>query len=119
MKANLSGSNFSVVNEPRPHSYPISGYSWLLIHMRQSSAASGAALVQLVDWMTQTRTTPALSSSGRKSASKPVRLIEGDDGRKPYWLMEWPCCPTNVPDSANSTKRAVRPGFVRAAGRGR
>ena len=23
-------------------------------------------------------------------------LIEGDEGRKPNWLMEWPCCPTNV-----------------------
>ena len=21
---------------------------------------------------------------------KPVRLVEGDDGHEPYWLMEWP-----------------------------
>ncbi len=51
-EGNLTASNFSIVNEPGPQSYPISGYSWLLIYMRQSSAASGAALVQLVDWMT-------------------------------------------------------------------
>ena len=51
MKADLSAADFSIVNEPGPQSYPISGYSWLLIYMRQSAAASGAALVQLVNWM--------------------------------------------------------------------
>jgi aminoglycoside 6'-N-acetyltransferase len=25
-----------------------------------------------------------------KVGFKPVRLVEGDVGRKPYWLMEWP-----------------------------
>jgi aminoglycoside 6'-N-acetyltransferase len=25
-----------------------------------------------------------------KVGFKRVRLVEGDDGRKPYWLMEWP-----------------------------
>ncbi len=28
-----------------------------------------------------------------KVGFKPVRLIEGDLGRRPYWLMEWPILP--------------------------
>ncbi len=52
MGPKLSASNFSIVNEPGPQSYPISGYSWALLYARQSNTATGTALVNLVDWMT-------------------------------------------------------------------
>jgi phosphate transport system substrate-binding protein len=53
MKTDLSASSFSIVNEPGPESYPISGYSWVLLYARQPSTATGTALVKLVDWLTQ------------------------------------------------------------------
>ena len=52
MKKDLSASNFSVVNEPGPKSYPITGYSWVLLYGRQPSTATGTALVRLVGWLT-------------------------------------------------------------------
>ena len=52
MKSDVTATNFSIVNEPAPHSYPISGYSWLLLYARQTNSTTGAALVKLVDWMT-------------------------------------------------------------------
>ncbi len=52
MKSDVTATNFSIVNEPGPHSYPISGYSWVLLYARQTDTTTGAALVQLVDWMT-------------------------------------------------------------------
>lgn len=48
---NVSASNFSIVNEPGEASYPISGYSWLLVYEHQTSKAIATALASLVDWM--------------------------------------------------------------------
>ncbi len=47
----VSASNFSIVNEPGTASYPISGYSWLLLYQHQADRATGRALANLVDWM--------------------------------------------------------------------
>ncbi len=47
----VSASNFSIVNEPGTGSYPISGYSWLLLYQHQTNRATGSALANLVDWM--------------------------------------------------------------------
>jgi len=52
VKESVSPSNFSIVNEPGPASYPISGYSWVLLYQRQPSVATGTAVVTLVDWLT-------------------------------------------------------------------
>ena len=89
MKAILTASNFSIVNEPGPQSYPISGYSWLLIYMRQSSAASGAALVQLVDWMTHAGQAIAeandyvpLPSDVQALASSALQQVVGPSGQR-------------------------------------
>ena len=37
---------------PAPASYPISGYSWVLLSARQPSTASGKALTALISWLT-------------------------------------------------------------------
>jgi phosphate transport system substrate-binding protein len=44
----VSYKKFSIVNAPGPTSYPIAGYSWVLL--RQHPRHNAAALVQLVHW---------------------------------------------------------------------
>ena len=51
-KPAITPDNFSIVNEPGPASYPISGYSWVLLSARQPSTATGKALTALVSWLT-------------------------------------------------------------------
>ena len=89
MKADLSAANFSIVNEPGLQSYPISGYSWLLIYMRQSNAASGAALVQLVNWMThagqaiaETNDYVPLPPVVQALASSALQVVVGPSGQR-------------------------------------
>ena len=51
-KPGITPTDFSIVNQPGPSSYPISGYSWALIYTRQSDQATGQALVTMLDWLT-------------------------------------------------------------------
>ena len=51
-KPDITPANFSIVNEPGMDSYPISGYSWVLVYAHQPSQAAGQALVSLLDWLT-------------------------------------------------------------------
>ncbi len=48
----ITPDSFSVVNEPGLGSYPISGYSWILLSARQPSTASAKALTALISWLT-------------------------------------------------------------------
>jgi phosphate transport system substrate-binding protein len=52
-KTDITATDFSIVNQPGPAAYPISGYSWVLISARQSGQATGEALVSLLSWLTQ------------------------------------------------------------------
>jgi phosphate transport system substrate-binding protein len=51
-KPDVSAADFSIVNEPGTQSYPISGYSWVLVYRDQSSLSTGRALVALLNWLT-------------------------------------------------------------------
>lgn len=51
-KPGITPTDFSIVNQPGASSYPISGYSWVLIYTRQPSQAHGQALVTMLDWLT-------------------------------------------------------------------
>ncbi len=62
-KPDITPADFSIVNEPGPSSYPICGYSWALIYTRQTSQATGKALVSLIDWLTHTGQTYAAATS--------------------------------------------------------
>ncbi|QSO54915.1 phosphate ABC transporter substrate-binding protein PstS [Alicyclobacillus curvatus] len=53
-KPTVSATNFSIVNAPGGNSYPISGYSWVLLYQHQKNKAIGSALVKLFDWMETT-----------------------------------------------------------------
>jgi phosphate transport system substrate-binding protein len=51
-KPAITPADFSIVNQPGPAAYPITGYSWVLISARQPSQASGQALIGLLSWLT-------------------------------------------------------------------
>ena len=51
-KPGITPADFSIVNQPGPASYPITGYSWALIYTRQPTQATGQALVTMLDWLT-------------------------------------------------------------------
>ena len=51
-KPDITPTSFSIVNEPGPGSYPISGYSWALVYAHQPSQITGQALIGLLDWLT-------------------------------------------------------------------
>jgi phosphate transport system substrate-binding protein len=50
-KPAITPTDFSIVNQPGPGSYPISGYSWALVYTRQPTQARGQALVAMLDWL--------------------------------------------------------------------
>lgn len=39
---------------------------------------------------------------------EPVRIVEDEHGREPYWLMEWPMPPTSSPRSTATPPSATR-----------
>jgi len=51
-KPAITPTDFSIVNQPGPSSYPISGYSWALVYTHQQNQATGQALVTMLDWLT-------------------------------------------------------------------
>lgn len=50
-KPGVTSTNFSIVWEPGANSYPISGYSWVLLHQKQPNLATKNAIVNLFNWM--------------------------------------------------------------------
>jgi phosphate transport system substrate-binding protein len=49
----VTPTDFSIVNEAGAASYPIAGYSWAILLMKQTNAATGGAIVKVLDWTTQ------------------------------------------------------------------
>jgi phosphate transport system substrate-binding protein len=50
----VSASKFSITNAPGKASYPIAGYSWVLLFKNQSSAGKASALSALFKWTAST-----------------------------------------------------------------
>lgn len=50
-KPNVNSKNFSIVWEPGKNSYPISGYSWVLLYQNQKNVATKTAVQKLFRWM--------------------------------------------------------------------
>jgi phosphate transport system substrate-binding protein len=48
---NVSPTNFSITNEPGDASYPIAGFSWVILRTSYSDAAKGKAVVYLFKWL--------------------------------------------------------------------
>jgi phosphate transport system substrate-binding protein len=49
--SSVSATNFSIVNEPGDTSYPITGYSWVILQTAYSDADKGKAVVNLFKWL--------------------------------------------------------------------
>jgi len=50
-KPNVNPNDFSIVNMPGANSYPICGYSWVMLWQNQTDAGKGQALVGLFRWL--------------------------------------------------------------------
>ena len=50
-KPEVSSTDFSIVDAAGPDSYPISGYSWVLLYEKPENAARGAILKALMSWL--------------------------------------------------------------------
>ncbi len=47
----ISATNFSIVNEPGDDTYPIAGFSWVILRTDYSDASKGKAVVYLFKWL--------------------------------------------------------------------
>ncbi|TVZ07261.1 phosphate ABC transporter substrate-binding protein PstS [Trebonia kvetii] len=86
-KPDISPDDFSIVNEPGPAAYPITGYSWVLIYLRQPSQPVGQALVSLLTWLTHAGQAYAgtlgyvpLPTVVQQLAASTLALVTGPDG---------------------------------------
>jgi phosphate transport system substrate-binding protein len=52
-KPRITATDFSIVNQPATNSYPIAGYTWVLVYTHQPSQATGQKLVSMLDWLTR------------------------------------------------------------------
>jgi phosphate transport system substrate-binding protein len=52
--ANLSATNFNIINGPGAGTYPLANFSWTLIYQKQSTTNLGVVLGKLFDWVTTT-----------------------------------------------------------------
>ena len=87
-KPSITPTDFSIVNQPGASSYPISGYSWALVHTHQPNQASGQALVSMLDWLTHDGQAYAaanlyvpLPSQVRQLARTMLQQVTGPDGK--------------------------------------
>jgi phosphate transport system substrate-binding protein len=47
----VSPTNFSITDEPGDDTYPIAGFSWIIVHTSYSEANKGKAIVYLFKWL--------------------------------------------------------------------
>ncbi len=88
-KSDVSATNFSIVDQPGSRSYPIVGYSWVLVYQNQANTTSGMALVQLLDWVTHAGQVYAAQASYvplppviRTLARSTLRQVVGPSGER-------------------------------------
>jgi phosphate transport system substrate-binding protein len=82
----VSPTNFSITNEPGDTTYPIAGFSWVMIRTSFSDATKGRAVVYLFKWL--------VSSEGQK---------EGSD-------LQYAALPTAVQSLALSNLKLIKAG---------
>ena len=50
----MSTSNFSIIDEPGPSTYPLANFSWTLLYKKQANAIKSAALGKLFYYVVTT-----------------------------------------------------------------
>ena len=85
--ANLSSTNFNVVNETGAGVYPLANFSWTLVYQKQSDTTTAIALAKLLDWVVTTGQQDAaalgyapLPANVASLAQKTILEIEGSTG---------------------------------------
>lgn len=87
-KPNVTPVSFSIVNQPGASSYPISGYSWVLVYELQKNAPLGNTLVRVLDWLTHAGQSQAqaldyvpLPDNIQALARQTLLQVTGPDGK--------------------------------------
>lgn len=65
-KPDVTSTDFAIVNEPGANSYPIIGYSWVLVYQQQPNATQGEALAKMLNWLVH---------SGGQAQAKDVQYV--------------------------------------------
>jgi len=47
----VSPTNSSIVDAPEPNSYPVSGYSWVVVYKNQTDRGRGKLLYEVFSWL--------------------------------------------------------------------
>ncbi len=50
-KPNVSATDFSIVNADGADSYPISGYSWVMVYQKPADATRGGLVKKVMSWL--------------------------------------------------------------------
>ena len=50
-KSSISSTDFSIVDRSGAHSYPISGYSWIMVYQKPADSTRGRATKQVLTWL--------------------------------------------------------------------
>jgi phosphate transport system substrate-binding protein len=82
----VSPTNFSITNEPGDTTYPIAGFSWVILRTSYSDTAKGKAIVYLFKWLTSS------------------------DGQKEGTALQYAPLPTAVASLAASNLKLVKAG---------
>ena len=84
----LSSSNFSIIDEPGPATYPLANFSWTLVYQKQSDEAKGRALGKLIDYVVTVgqQQAPALGyaplpDNARSLAEQTLAGMQTSDGQ--------------------------------------
>jgi phosphate transport system substrate-binding protein len=85
-----SDLRFYVVNAPGAESYPISGFSWVIVYQHQSNADKGEALANMLWWMTH-------DGQSYSSALTYVPLPSGIVSRDEAQIKSMTCGSNNAP----------------------
>jgi phosphate transport system substrate-binding protein len=83
-KPEVSATNFSIVDAPGANSYPISGYSWVVVYKKPADPARAKALYEVLSWLV------------------------GPQGQSNAKSVHYVALPVNVQNAASATLRQMQ-----------
>jgi phosphate transport system substrate-binding protein len=83
-KPEVSATNFSIVDAPGANSYPVSGYSWVVVYKKPADAGRAKALYDVLSWL--------VGPSGQSNAKS----------------VDYVPLPVNVQNAASATIRQMQ-----------
>jgi phosphate transport system substrate-binding protein len=92
-----SDLRFYIVNAPGAQSYPISGFSWIIVYQHQSNADKGQAIANMLWWMTHDG---QQYSTALTYVPLPSAIVSKDESQ----INSMTCGSTNTPCYAGGVK---------------